>query len=168
MLLLNSTSPQIAIDANGGISSVGPSTFGFSGGVPAMNANTERYVAYCWAEIPGFSKFGTYAGTGVGTTGAFVYCGFRPRWILFKAITTGSSENWELVDTSRNTYNAGTDQWLYPNLPAQEGTTSAGASTDILSNGFKLRGFTGTPNTSGVTYIFAAFAENPFNYSLAR
>jgi len=129
---------------------------------------TSTYVAYCWSEVPGFSKFGSYVGTGVGATGAFVYCGFRPRWILFKAITTGSAENWELVDTSRNQYNAGTDQWLYPNLPAQEGTTSAGASTDILSNGFKLRGFTGTPNTSGVTYIFAAFAENPFNYSLAR
>jgi len=168
MLLLNSTSPQIAIDGNGGISSVGLSTFGFSGGVPAVNANTERYVAYCFSEIAGYSKFGSYTGTGVAATAPFVYLGFKPRLIMLKAITTGSSENWIFIDTARNPVNVNTNQWLYPNLPAQEGATTAPSVVDILSNGFKLRGFTGTPNTSAVTYIYAAFAENPFKYANAQ
>ena len=167
-VFLNLTQAYQTTYTTGGIANpANSSTFGFTttSTLEQVNANTNTYVAYCFSEIAGYSKFGSYTGNG-STNGPFVYTGFRPRWIMFKCTT--AAENWELVDTSRNPYNAGTDQWLYPNLSNAEGTTSAGASTDILSNGFKLRGFTGTPNTSGATYIYAAFAENPFNYSLAR
>lgn len=133
-----------------------------------VNRNTNNYVAYCWNDVEGYSKFGSYVGTGVGATAPFVYLGFKPRLIMLKAITAGSSENWIFIDTARNPANVNTNQWLYPNLPAQEGATTAPSVVDILSNGFKLRGFTGTPNTSAVTYIYAAFAENPFKYANAE
>lgn len=114
---------------------------------------------YIFAEIAGYSKFGSYTGNG-SADGTFVYTGFRPRWILTKSSSAVS--DWTIVDTSRSTYNLSTAT-LFPNVTAAEGS---GFQIDVLSNGFKLRS-TGQ-NTNAVTYIYAAFAENPFKNSLAR
>ena len=127
----------------------------------AGNGNTNTYVAYLFAEIPGFSKFGSYTGNG-SADGPFVYCGFRPKYILQKR--TDSTGDWRIIDTVRGTYNV-----IGPELQANMSDAEyTGNNFDVLSNGFKLRN-TGAPvNANGGTYIYAAFAENPFKYSLAR
>ena len=145
-----------------------PTSTVFSVGTgPSVNSNGVTYVAYCWAAVAGFSKFGSYTGNG-STDGPFVYCGFRPRFILIKC-SSNSSTNWIILDTSRDIYNLA-GQSLEPNLSAAEYTpASSGYPCDILSNGFKWRdGGSQSDNYSGYTYIYAAFAENPFKNSLAR
>jgi hypothetical protein len=120
-------------------------------------------VAYCFAEVPGYSKFGSYVGNG-SSDGVFVFTGFKPRWILIK-LTSGSYD-WILWDTSRNTFNV-SESVLWPNLSNTEYTGSV-VAIDILSNGFKCRTSSNTLNGSGSTYIFAAFAEAPQKFALAR
>jgi hypothetical protein len=127
-----------------------------------LSGSVFNFVAYCWAEVAGFSKFGSYTGNG-STDGPFVYLGFRPRYVMLKVSST--TGDWVVYDTSRNTYNV-VDLYLYPNSSAAEGGSGT-PRLDILSNGFKLRQ-SGQDNTSGATYIYAAFAENPFKYSNAR
>jgi len=125
-------------------------------------------IAYCFAEVEGFSKFGSYTGNG-STDGPFVYTGFRPAFVLVKLASGGSgSSNWSIFDTSRNTFNLST-QILAANASDAE-FTAADTQIDILSNGIKIRStsFSFGINQSGVSYIFAAFAENPFKNSLAR
>ena len=126
------------------------------------NGNTNTYVAYCWTPIAGFSAFGSYTGNG-SADGPFVYTGFRPKFVLIKR--TDGVGNWSIYDTARDTYNAMT-QVLNPNLSDAEANNTA--TVDYLSNGFKLRIATFQPNTSGATFVYAAFAENPFKNSLAR
>lgn len=125
-------------------------------------AGSVNYVAYCWAEIAGFSKFGSYTGNG-SSNGTFIYTGFRPKYIMIKR--TDSTGNWVLQDTSRSPYNQSQAN-LYANLsnPEDTGTTYL----DILSNGFKCRVNENNSNINGGTYIYAAFAENPFKNALAR
>jgi len=127
----------------------------------ATNSNTATYVAYCWAEIAGFSKFGSYTGNG-SADGPFVYTGFRPKYVLLKS--TGV-ENWFVFDSSRNTYNVTTAR-LYPALSNAEDTNLN--TLDLLSNGFKFRDTNVAWNGSGTTYIYMAFAENPFKNANAR
>ena len=122
------------------------------------------YVVYCFAPVAGYSSFGSYTGTGSGTTGAFVYTGMRPRWILIKRTDSGSTNNWVLHDTARSSYNPATSV-LYPNLSNAEDTTS---DIDTLSNGFKIRDGGLQVNASAGTYVWAAFAESPFQYARAR
>jgi len=130
-----------------------------------VNASGGTYVGYCWAEIAGFSKIGSYTGNGVNGDGPFVYCGFRPRFVMFK--NTATAQNWIIMDTARDSYNKMT-QWLFPNTSGAE-YTDANISVDYLSNGFKIRTSTGTElNGNGNTIIFAAFAENPFKNANAR
>ena len=133
-----------------------------------LAVNTETLVAYCFAEIAGFSKFGSYTGNGL-PDGPFVFCGFRPRFVMIKSSTGGTVDhNWVVFDSSRDTSNL-SDLIISPNLPLIE--TPKGTSSnpcDILSNGFKIRGTGVASNTSGATYIFAAFAEVPSKYALAR
>ena len=95
--------------------------------------------------------------------GPFVYCGFRPRFVLLKR--SDGINNWQIYDTSINTYNAATN-WLYPDVSNAAGTS--GVDIDIVSNGFKPRNANAIDNASSGTYIYAAFAENPFNYSNDR
>lgn len=128
-----------------------------------INYSDDAFVAYCFAEIEGFSKFGSYTGNG-STDGPFVYCGFRPRWIMIK--NSSAAANWTIVDTARNTGNVANAR-LFPSTAGSENT--AADNVDILSNGFKVRNGTDTgANTSSNIYIFAAFAEAPFNYARAR
>jgi hypothetical protein len=120
------------------------------------------YIAYIWTEIVGFSKFGSYTGNG-STDGPFVNCGFRPRYVMVKR--TDSTGDWTVYDTVRDPFNASGGR-LFPNLNIAE---SVGAAfIDTISNGFKLRDSGAALNASGGTYIYAAFAENPFKYALAR
>lgn len=157
---LNATTGQ-ASDASVW-NSTAPTSSVFSIGTTAgTNASTGTFVAYCWAEVPGYSKFGIYDGNNA-TDGPFVYLGFRPRFILMKA-TTGSF-NWNIFDSSRDSYNTpGT--YLFANSATNEGTTSY---IDFLSNGFKLRNAGTALNGPSTSYIYAAFAENPFKYANAR
>ena len=111
-----------------------------------------------WTSIPGYSSFGSYSGNG-STDGPFVYTGFKPAWLLIKCSST--TGNWEIYDNARNTYNPETLA-LQPNLTSAESTING---IDFLSNGFKVRTTDANFNTSGQTYIYAAFAENPFGGS---
>ena len=135
---------------------------GNGSGVNAGSSAT--YVAYCWSEVAGYSKFGSYTGNGAAD-GPFVYCGFRPRFILIKNINDGT-RNWWIMDTSRDTYNLAINE-LRADSSAVELTT-AYSHMDILSNGFKIRAASAETNGSGNIMIFAAFAENPFKISRAR
>jgi len=124
--------------------------------------NGAASVAYCFAEVAGYSKFDSYTGNG-STDGPFVFTGFRPAFILIKG-SSDADRAWVMLDVKRNTYNA-MNVNLYANASDAEATDTR---ADANSNGFKLRG-TGTwINNSGSTYIYMAFAENPFKYSLAR
>jgi len=122
-----------------------------------VNTNTNTYIAYCFAEKQGYSKFGSYTGNG-SSDGAFVYTGFRPAWIVVKR--TDSANSWMIYDNKRNPENL-VDNPLYGESNEVEGTSSA-ASFDFLSNGFKLRGSGSAVNASGATMIYMAFAEAPF------
>jgi hypothetical protein len=139
-----------------------PTSTVFSIGTAGVSGEASTYVAYCFAPVAGYSAFGSYTGNGAAD-GAFIYTGFRPRYVLIKQTNT-SSFNWCLVDTSRNPYNE-SNNLLFPNISDAETTTGF---IDVLSNGFKARNASGYVNGSGSTYIYAAFAENPFKYSLAR
>jgi hypothetical protein len=123
---------------------------------------TGNFLAYCFAAIAGYSAFGSYTGNG-STDGPFVYLGFRPRFMLFKN-TTNAGNSWEIYDTTRSTYNA-TNLELKPD---SSGAESTGGDVDFLSNGFKIRTTSSAFNTSSSTFIYMAFAENPFKYSSAR
>jgi hypothetical protein len=130
------------------------------------NTNTATYVAYCFAEVEGFSKFGSFVGNG-STDGAFVYLGFRPAFVMLKDSSVGGvGSNWGMFDNDRLGYNS-FQRDLRANVINAEGTDND--LIDFLSNGFKIRSTSsGFGGGSGTTYIFMAFAENPFKYSLAR
>jgi hypothetical protein len=135
-----------------------------SGGAYNTNLTGQATVAYCFAEISGYSKIGTYTGNGAND-GAFVYCGFRPRYLMIKA--TNANERWLVWDTTRDTYN-GIGLNLNPNSSTTEGDATSNV-IDILSNGFKIKSTASSAfNFNGYTYIFYAIAEAPFKYALAR
>ncbi len=131
-----------------------------------VNGNGTTYVAYLFAEVAGFSKFGSYTGNGTTTgDGPFVFCGFRPRYVMLKNITTAGTA-WYVYDSARDTYNQmGVE--LYPNTSGAEVSRVA---LDFLSNGFKIRSTASgwNNNANGNTIIFAAFSEHPFKNALAR
>jgi hypothetical protein len=130
--------------------------FGFgSGTASAPNADC---IAYCFAEVESYSRIGSYVGNG-SSDGPFVYCGFKPAWLLIKR--TDSSSDWILQDNKRLGYNVDNND-LIPNQSYAEATDDR---LDQLSNGFKLRSTFTTSNASGSTYIFIALAENPFGGS---
>ena len=131
-----------------------PTVFGV-GTATGSNSSGVKYIAYCWAPIDGFSKFGQYTGNG-STDGTFVYTGFRPAFVLMKRFN--STGNWYLKDTTRDTFNP-CEKTLMPNLTNVE---AAQTYIDILSNGFKQRIGNDASNLTNSTYIYIAFAEHPF------
>jgi hypothetical protein len=156
-LFLNTTDDAQAFSPSRFTSTIPTSSVFSLGGGDETNYNTGTFVAYSWAEIPGFSKFGRYTGNGLAD-GPAIITGFRPRWLLIKQ-SSASGENWRLFDTERDKYNP-TQNRLLPN---SSGAEAVGVSNelDTLSNGFKLRSTDGASNGSGATYIYAAFAEAP-------
>ena len=128
------------------------------------NFTGDDYVAYCFASVAGYSAFGSYTGNNSATDGTFVYLGFRPRFLMIKSTSAGTS--WVMMDSARNTYNLA-DTSLYAESANSEATIGTVNDIDFLSNGFKLRNNTGFVNASQ-TYIYAAFAETPAKFSLAR
>ena len=151
-LALNFTN---AVATNSGIwNDTEPTSSVFSIGTNGgTNGNGNNYIAYCFAEKPGYSKFGSYVGNG-NADGAFVYTGFKPAFILLKD-STGSGNNWFIWDNKRDGYNVN-NKYLRPNLDNAEGYYEA---IDILSNGFKNRNTSSSANGSQ-TYIYMAFGQS--------
>ena len=147
----NSTAPTSSVF------SIGPST--------GTGVNNYTYIAYLWAEVPGFSKFGQYWGNS-NTDGVFVYCGFKPRYIMIKK-SSAAGNDWAVFDTVRDTINPVNEELGLNYIGGPAGLVQTGANSyiDVLSNGFKLRTVWTPLNNSGDTYIFAAFAELPFGGS---
>ena len=142
----------------GTIGTLNSTTFGFTTNntLQAVNGTGQNYIAYCFSEVEGYSKFGNYAGNS-STDGVFVYTGFRPAFVMCKNTQGGS---WFMHDTTRMPYNPAPNE-LLANSTLAEGSSYP---LDILSNGFKWRSASGEVNT-GPLYIFAAFAEHPFGGS---
>jgi len=136
-------------------------TLGTGGGI-AANATG---ILYSFTDVEGFSKFGSYISNNAAN-GPFVYTGFRPRWLMVKrAMVTAGATGWFMYDAARNTFNV-MDKYLFAEGTAGENTL---AVFDFTSNGFKIRSNNVHVNTTaGDTYIYMAFAENPFKYALAR
>ena len=141
-----------------------PNASNFTVGTNAsVNGSGSNYIAYCFAEVEGFSKFGNYIGNG-STNGPFVYCGFKPKFVIYKSFSGGDNSSWQIFDSTRDVFNP-TDE----NLSANSVTNNtSGPYIDILSNGFKLRTASTGHNALNVGYIFVAFAEVPSKYALAR
>jgi hypothetical protein len=135
-------------------------TYGFDG---QINGSTNGMLAYCWADVSGYSKAFSYTGNG-SADGPMVYLGFRPKWILIKNASNGV-QGWTIQDTSRSTYNV-VDNFLLAQANSAE--QSIYAQMDYLSNGFKVRTSDALVNGSGNTIIGMAFAENPFKNANAR
>jgi hypothetical protein len=147
------------------MNSTAPTSSVFSVGTSAgSNSNGTTYVAYLFAEVAGFSKFGSYTGNG-SADGPFVFCGFRPRYFMMKRTDAGA-ESWFIYDTSRSAFNTAT-RILAADLTSAE-LDNAAYAFDFLSNGIKIRNANTYLNANGGTYIFMAFAENPFKNALAR
>jgi hypothetical protein len=130
-----------------------------------INTDTDNFIAYCFHSVEGYSKIGSYIPADVTSypgPGSFVYCGFRPKYLMTKNIT-GSTGNWYIFDTLRDPYNLSTQE-LSANTTGAEGTDGG---FDILSNGFRDYGEWGY-NYEGDTILYMAFAETPFKYSNAR
>ena len=128
-----------------------------------VNANGQNIILYCFAEKPGFSKFGSYIGNGY-TNGTFVYTGFKPAYVLVKRTDSATGGSWIVQDNKRgdNVRNP-VDLSLSPTNNQTESDWGTAYDCDYLSNGFKWRynGAGGYNNTSGATYVFMAFAEEP-------
>jgi hypothetical protein len=164
LLTLNTTNAQ-ATDSAAWNNTAPTSTLFTLGNSTGTNGSTNNLVAYCFAPVAGYSAFGSYTGNG-STDGPFVYLGFRPEFIMFKR--TDATSNWLIIDAARSPYNQ-TNEVLLPNSSSAEGTGAGYGAYDFLSNGFKPRNVVANEtNVSGGTYIYAAFAEFPFKFSLAR
>ena len=144
--------------SEGGLSNLSGNTFGFLDGTSdanAVNESSEAHIAYCFKSVQGYSKFGSFTGNG-NASGTFVFCGFRPAWILIK--NSSSVTSWTLYDNKRPGFNED-NAYLLPDASDNE---LSDKDIDLLSNGFKPRTSNSALNTSGDTYIFMAFAEAPF------
>jgi hypothetical protein len=124
------------------------------GSISATNGSGAM-IAYCFSDVQGYSKQGSYIGNG-NANGTFNYTGFKPAFVLTKNSSSGGS-NWRIFDNQRLGYNVN-NATLYPNLTNAEADET---SLDLLSNGFKMRGTTNDLNGSGQTYVYMAFAEEP-------
>jgi hypothetical protein len=161
---LNTTNAITTYSTVWGASLPTASVFGVTGGgIAAASANV---IAYCFHEVEGYSKIGSYTGNG-NADGTFVYTGFRPAFVMFKR--TNSTGVWGMYDNKRPGYNE-VNNVLQAQSSASELTYPSDPNVrfDIVSNGFKFRNGSGSQNASGGTYIYMAFAESPFKTSNAR
>jgi len=148
------TSAAVA-DATWAWNDTAPTSTLFSlGNAGEVNASGSDYIAYCFADVKGYSRFGGYTGNGTAD-GAFIYTGFRPAFVLIKS--TSGAGSWAMFDDKRDGYNVDNDH-VSANTTAVEQTDD---TIDIVSNGFKARNTTNQVNGSGWTYLYMAFAKNP-------
>jgi len=158
-LILNTTDAQTTSSAYWG--SFTPTTTLFKvGSDHKLNASSENYVAYLWHGVEGYSKFGSFEGNS-NADGPFIYTGFRPRLVFCKA--ADASENWQVRDTARSTFNADSQVRIYWNSSNAEGSASTASPIDFLSNGFKVRGSNSEINTN--TIVYGAWGDVPFKYN---
>ena len=154
-LTLDSVGSESSGSANW-FNNTSPTSTTFSVGADGgSNGSTDGYVAWCWSEIPGFSKFGSYKGNN-NSGGTYIHLGFRPAWVMIKNREAGSTE-WYILDSSRDPNNP-TDNYLSASSTAQEQTY---VFYDFLSEGFKLRNTGGAQNPDNQEVIYMAFAEQP-------
>jgi len=160
-LNLTNATTDVSGQSAGGIGNLSSSsTFGFVNGtsnISSVNVSSGTYIAYCFAEVKGYSKFGSYTGNG-STDGTFVYTGFKPAFIMLKSSSSGAV-GWITHDNKRIGFNPN-NYYVEPN-----NSNAESADTDkilLLSNGFKLISTSASWNSSGGTYIYMAFSENPF------
>ena len=158
-----------------------PTSSVFSIGTSDGVNKTETHVAYCFAEVEAFSKFGNYEGNG-STDGPFVYLGFKPRFLLVRRYD--GADGWNLIDTARGSGNfgsaagtggvnptAGNDMNTKINANdafAEEDNPAGSRKCSYYSNGFKVRNTNTAMNASGGDYLYMAFAESPFKTATAR
>ena len=131
------------------------------GSATGTNGSGSTYIAYCFADVKGYSKFGSYTGNG-NADGTFVYTGLSPSFVLLKEIS--NANNWMIFDNKRSPFNL-MDDFISPDISDVESTGNANNRMDMLSNGFKIRGTGSATNRSGSNFIFMAFAESPFTTS---
>ena len=147
-----------------------------------INSSGGTYVAYCFAEVDGFSKLGSYRGNGSSSDGPFVYTGFKPRWVMIKRYD--ATESWPILDTARGSGNFGSAAGTGGTNPtagndlnavlvastsaAEEDNPTGSRRASYLSNGFKVRTSNTAMNASGGDYLYMAFAECPFKYATGR
>ena len=132
----------------------------------SVNASGGSYIAWCWAQVDGYSRFDVYEGSG-NTDGEYVYCGFKPAFLLVKHFNSSGSEQWVVYDNVRDPENVVTISTTFGSN-AQETTDDGDRYVDFLANGFKLKGGDGATNDGSYNYIYAAFAERPFKYANAE
>ena len=137
-----------------------PTSSVFTVGTADLNTSGNSIIAYCFADVKGYSKFGSYTGNG-NADGTFVYTGFKPAFLIIKR--TDAVFTWSMFDNKRDIDNV-THHRLQPNASNSE-YSGTEMNHDLLSNGFKLRTSDTEFNASGGTYIYMAFAENPFTTS---
>jgi len=126
-------------------------------GSSAVNGSSDTFIALCFAGKKGYSKFGSYVGNGQASGGGpFIYLGFKPAWFMLKE--NSNADNWIILDNKRQGFN-GRNDMLFPNLANVE---YASDRVELMSNGVKIIDNDGSINTNGATYIYMAFAENPF------
>jgi len=164
-LYLNTTDAQFAAGGFAGMGATSTLIQLPTGGTSTSNESGKKYIAYCFSEVEGYSKFGTYIGNG-SDAGPFVYCGFKPVWVLTK-VFSGTTGSWNLFDAARDPFNE-VNISLLPNLGNADDTSTTQNDLDFLSNGFKIKENNNNFNKSGATFIFMAFAETPFKYANAR
>jgi hypothetical protein len=166
---LENASYYISLNGTGGqtqaanvFNSTAPTSSVFSVGTStATNSGSQTYIAYCFADIQGYSKFANLRGNG-NADGPFIYTGFKPAFVMQKEYSQGSTV-WFMWDSKRDIINVA-NRTVEANSAAAEGSTASGATNwiDILSNGYKIRNTGSHLNASGRQYIYMAFAQNPF------
>jgi len=124
-----------------------------------VNTSGDDYICYAYANVKGYSKMASYVGNG-NAEGTFTYTGFTPSWIMVKCSSNGS-RSWSIFDNKRSPFNI-SQNTLLADTTGVEITNGNNGSLDILSNGFKMRNTDAGTNGSGLTYIYMAFASNPF------
>jgi hypothetical protein len=158
-LVLNTTA-AVATGATRWDSTTPTSTVFSLGTDASVNASGGTFIAYCFAEVKGYSKFGSYTGNG-STDGTFIYTGFKPAFVMIKR--TDSAFGWYIYDSVRDPENENTKALL----PSESDAENNEAGMDLLSNGFKLRNTGAGRNPSGGNIIYMAFADSPFVSSKA-
>ena len=167
----NATNDFISLNLDDGKQTAGAAMWGTMNSTvvnfrhSANSSNGNTMVGFFFSNVEGFSKSGAYIGNG-NSNGSFVFTGFRPAWIMVKR--TSGSENWAVWDSVRDSGVNPNGFLLRPDSSTDEGGNVTAHQIDILSNGFKLRNSDTKGNGSGSTYVYLAFAENPFKYARAR